>query len=368
MRPTPILLTPGPTPVPPEVQAAMAVPMPHHRSAEFKRVYGVVLENLQPVFRTEGDVLMFTASGTGAFESAVANLVSPGDEVVVALSGNFGERFAALAAGYGADVVRLEFEWGQPVDADDLARVLEHHPKAKVLLLTHNETSTGLTNPLRELARVGRDARRIVVVDGVSSISSIAIETDAWGIDVAVSGSQKGWMAPPGIALVSVSERGQHVFPNVVEQYLNDLDFDRGNLLANRWWPHGRSGGVVVDPRIVHRIGGTRAGWLRVGEPIAVGHRFEVEAIQESCGLVGARQSAPLLDPHRQVEAGAPAALGKHIEDAVFLGPQEVARTHELGEQGVAYLLDDASRERRAAEGDDVDRARQTCITGKDVS
>jgi aspartate aminotransferase-like enzyme len=103
--------------------------------------------------------------------------------------------------------VRLEFEWGQPVEPVDLERVLDNHPKAKVLLLTHNETSTGLTNPLPELARVGRDAGRIVVVDGVSSISSIAIETDAWGIDVAVSGSQKGWMAPPGIALVSVSER-----------------------------------------------------------------------------------------------------------------------------------------------------------------
>ena len=133
--------------------------------------------------------------------------MSPGDEVIVALSGNFGERFAALAAAYGADVVRLEFEWGQPVDPDDLAKVVERHPQAKTLLLTHNETSTGLTNPLRELARVGRDAGRIVVVDGVSSISSIDIETDAWGIDVAVSGSQKGWMAPPGLALVSVSER-----------------------------------------------------------------------------------------------------------------------------------------------------------------
>ncbi|MDQ6721790.1 MAG: alanine--glyoxylate aminotransferase family protein, partial [Candidatus Dormibacteraeota bacterium] len=101
----------------------------------------------------------------------------------------------------------LEFEWGQPVDADDLAAVLERHPKAKVVLLTHNETSTGLTNPLQALARVAQQAGRIVVVDGVSSISSIAIETDTWGIDVAVSGSQKGWMAPPGLALVSVSER-----------------------------------------------------------------------------------------------------------------------------------------------------------------
>src|SRR6266851_4535930 len=141
------LRIPGPTPLPERVARAMNRPLIDHRGPEF----------------------------------AVANLVSPGDEVVVALCGNFGERFAALASAYGADVVRLEFEWGQPVEPVDLERVLNNHPNAKVLLLTHNETSTGLTNPLPELARVGRDAGRIVVVDGVSSISSIAIETDAWG-------------------------------------------------------------------------------------------------------------------------------------------------------------------------------------------
>ena len=201
------LRIPGPTPLPDRVVRAMSRPMIDHRGPEFAAILARITSGARRVFKTSGDLLLLTSSGTGGLESAVANLVSPGDQVVVALSGNFGERFAALAAGYGADVVRLEFEWGQPVDADDLARVLEHHPKARVLLLTHNETSTGLTNPLRELARVGRDAGRVVVVDGVSSISSIAIETDAWGIDVAVSGSQKGWMAPPGIALVSVSER-----------------------------------------------------------------------------------------------------------------------------------------------------------------
>jgi aspartate aminotransferase-like enzyme len=182
-------------------------PMIDHRGPEFAAILAEITAGAKRVFKTSNDLLLLTSSGTGGLESAVANLVSPGDEVVVALSGNFGERFAALASAYGADVVRLEFEWGQPVDPDDLARVLESHPQGKVVLLTHNETSTGLTNPLRELARVARDAGRIVVVDGVSSISSIAIETDAWGIDVAVSGSQKGWMAPPGLALVSVSER-----------------------------------------------------------------------------------------------------------------------------------------------------------------
>ncbi|HYL07505.1 MAG TPA: alanine--glyoxylate aminotransferase family protein [Candidatus Udaeobacter sp.] len=201
------LRIPGPTPLPERIVRSMNRPMIDHRGPEFASILAEVTAGAKRVFKTKNDLLLLTCSGTGGLESAVANLVSPGDEVVVALCGNFGERFAALAGAYGADVVRLEFEWGQPVDADDLAQVLERHPKASVVLLTHNETSTGLTNPLRDLAGVARHAGRIVVVDGVSSISSIDIETDAWGIDVAVSGSQKGWMAPPGLALVSVSER-----------------------------------------------------------------------------------------------------------------------------------------------------------------
>ncbi|HUE67007.1 MAG TPA: alanine--glyoxylate aminotransferase family protein [Candidatus Acidoferrum sp.] len=201
------LRIPGPTPLPERVVRSMNRPMIDHRGPEFAAILAEITAGAKRVFKTRNDLLLLTSSGTGGLESAVANLVSPGDEVIVALCGNFGERFAALAAAYGADVVRLEFEWGQPVDPDDLRLTVDRHPKAKVLLLTHNETSTGLTNPLRELARVGRKWDRIVVVDGVSSISSIDIETDAWGIDVAVSGSQKGWMAPPGLALVSVSER-----------------------------------------------------------------------------------------------------------------------------------------------------------------
>jgi aspartate aminotransferase-like enzyme len=201
------LRIPGPTPLPDRVVRAMSRPMIDHRGPEFAAILSDITAGGKRVFKTKNDLLLLTSSGTGGLESAVANLVSPGDEVVVALCGNFGERFAALATAYGAEVHRLECEWGRPVDPGDLKAFLQRHPKARVLLLTHNETSTGLTNPLRELARVGRDAERIVVVDGVSSISSIEIETDAWGVDVAVSGSQKGWMAPPGFALVSVSDQ-----------------------------------------------------------------------------------------------------------------------------------------------------------------
>ena len=201
------LRIPGPTPLPERIVRSMNRPMIDHRGPEFAAILSEITAGAKRVFKTKNDLLLLTSSGTGGLESAVANLISPGDEVVVALCGNFGERFAALAAAYGADVVRVEFEWGRPVDAGQLAAVLERHPRAQVVLLTHNETSTGVTNPLRELAGVARSLGRTIVVDGVSSISSIDIETDAWGIDVAVSGSQKGWMAPPGLALVSVSER-----------------------------------------------------------------------------------------------------------------------------------------------------------------
>ena len=201
------LRIPGPTPLPARVVRSMSRPMIDHRGPEFAAILSEVTAGAKRIFKTKNDLLLLTSSGTGGLESAIANLVSPGDTVVAALCGNFGERFAALAAAYGAQVARLDAEWGQPVEPDDLAVVLSRHPDARVVLLTHNETSTGLTNPLRELARVARDADRVVVVDGVSSVSSIDIDVDGWGIDVAVSGSQKGWMAPPGIALVSVSER-----------------------------------------------------------------------------------------------------------------------------------------------------------------
>ena len=201
------LRIPGPTPLPERVVRSMSRPMIDHRGPEFAAILAEITAGAKRVFRTSNDLQLLTSSGTGGLESAIANLVSPGDEVIAAVCGNFGERFAALAAGYGADVTRLEFEWGQPVDPDDLAQIIDRHPNAGVVLITHNETSTGLMNPLPELAHVAHQAGRLVVVDGVSSISSIPIDADAWGIDVAVSGSQKGWMAPPGIALVSVSER-----------------------------------------------------------------------------------------------------------------------------------------------------------------
>jgi aspartate aminotransferase-like enzyme len=201
------LRIPGPTPLPERVVRAASKPMIDHRGPEFAEVLAEVTAGAKRVFETGNDLLVLTASGSGGLESAVANLVSPGDEVVAALCGSFGERFAGMAAAYGAQVVRLEAEWGQPVEPDDLAEVLAAHPRAQVVLLTHNETSTGVTNGLAGLVRVAHEAGRLVAVDGVSSVSSIRMGVDRLGVDVAVSASQKGWMAPPGIAFVTVGER-----------------------------------------------------------------------------------------------------------------------------------------------------------------
>ncbi len=202
----PQLRIPGPAPLPERVIRAMCQPMIDHRGPEFAALLEEVVRGAKTVFGTDHDVIVLSSSGTGGLESAIANLVSPGDRVLSAICGNFGERFAEIASVYGAQVIRHEVEWGQPVDPDDLRRLLAAHPEVELVLLTHNETSTGLTNDLEALVAVVREAGRLSVVDGVSSVSSMPVEVDRIGADVVVSGSQKGWMAPPGIAFAAVSE------------------------------------------------------------------------------------------------------------------------------------------------------------------
>ena len=199
------LFTPGPTPVPPEVLAALGQPVVHHRSPDFRPVYERVLERLQEVCRTERDVLLFAASGTGAFESAVANLVSPGDRQLVVSAGSFGERWAAMTAAYGADVDDLRYAWGETPDPDDVRSRLAER-EAKAVWVVHSETSTGVVADVKAIAEAARDGGALVVVDAVSSLGAVPCETDAWGLDVVVSGSQKALMTPPGLGLATVSD------------------------------------------------------------------------------------------------------------------------------------------------------------------
>lgn len=192
--------------MPERVQRAMAAPMINHRGPEFRALLPELEAGLRWAFQTENDMLIFPASGTGGLESAVANIVSPGERVLAVTIGAFGDRFADLAEAFGADVARLTLPWGEAVDPEDLDALLGREPDIATVLITHNETSTGVTNPLRSLAEVVKRHNRLLVVDGVSSIGSIDLPVDRWGVDVAITASQKGWMLPPGVTMLSVSQ------------------------------------------------------------------------------------------------------------------------------------------------------------------
>jgi len=199
------LMTPGPTPVPPEVLAAVGAPVVHHRSPDFVPIYERVLARLREVCRTDSDVLLFGSSGTGAFESAVANLVTPGEPHLVVSAGSFGERWVSMLTAYGADVDVLRYAWGETPEADDLRTRLGER-EAKAAWVVQSETSTGVVADVRALAAAAKEAGSLVVVDAVSSLGAVPCETDAWGLDVVISGSQKALMAPPGLGLAAVSE------------------------------------------------------------------------------------------------------------------------------------------------------------------
>jgi serine---pyruvate transaminase len=198
------LFTPGPTPVPPQVLAALAEPIVHHRSPDYRPIFRNCLDRLTTVFRTAREPLMFTASGTGAMESAVANIARPGDLVVVS-AGNFGQRWVQIAQAFECDVDVIDYEWGEMPAAEDLAARLRELGGAKAVLVTHSETSTGVVADVRALAAAAAEAGAFSVVDAISSLGAVPLETDEWGIDVVVAGSQKALMTPPGLAFAATS-------------------------------------------------------------------------------------------------------------------------------------------------------------------
>jgi aspartate aminotransferase-like enzyme len=203
------LRVPGPTPLPLEVREAQAAPMIDHRGTEFGELLREISANIADLIGTRGDVLLLTGSGSGALEAAVVNTLSPGDRVLAVTIGSFGDRFAKIASIFGADVERYEVPWGEAVDPAVLDEHLAGHPTYRAVLLTHNETSTGVTNPLRELAAAVRHAPGdpLLLVDGISGLGAMEFEMDAWGIDLVVSASQKAWMGSPGIAIAALGER-----------------------------------------------------------------------------------------------------------------------------------------------------------------
>jgi aspartate aminotransferase-like enzyme len=206
----PNLRIPGPTALPPSVREAGGRQMINHRGPEFAAMLARILDGMKPFFGTTSDVAMLTCAGSGGLEAAIVNTLSPGDRVLAVSIGSFGDRFAKIAAIYGADVTKIEVEWGQAADPGVVAEALGASPGYRAVLLTHNETSTGVMNPIAELAAAIRDAspESLILVDSVSGLGAVPFEMDAWGVDVVVTGSQKAWMSAPGLAMIAASERG----------------------------------------------------------------------------------------------------------------------------------------------------------------
>lgn len=201
------LLTPGPTPLPPQVSLAMAKPIIHHRTPQFQEILKEASLGLKWVFQTNNDVFMISSSGTGAMEAAVINLLSAGDTALVVQGGKFGERWTEIAQAYGISVEILNVEWGKAVSPAEIAKRLKSNPQIKAVFTTLTETSTGVDNDIQAIASVVKATPAVLVVDAISGLGAVDLKTDAWGVDVVVAGSQKGLMLPPGLGFITVDAK-----------------------------------------------------------------------------------------------------------------------------------------------------------------
>ena len=224
------LRIPGPIPVNDDILESMGTPMINHRGPEFKKILYRTTERLKTVFSTRNDVYIITGSGTSAMEAAVVNTLSPGDKAINATVGIFGNRFGVISERYGIDLVSLEFPFGSDVDLDVLRNCLNANPDVKAVMVTHNETSTGVTNNLQAISTVvKKEYNKLILVDGISSVCSLPLETDLWDLDVVATASQKGWMLPPGLAFISFSEKAweAHSRSTMPKFYLDMAEYKR---------------------------------------------------------------------------------------------------------------------------------------------
>ena len=202
------LMTPGPTPVPEKVMLSMAAPIIHHRTPDFSAAFKAAIEGLKYVFQTEGDALLFAASGTGVMESAIVNCFSAGDTVIVCRNGKFGDRQKLICETYGVNVIDLQYGWEEVVRPADVAAALEANPGVRAVIVTQSETSTGVLNDVKAIGEiVGPMDDVVLIVDSITGIGAVECKTDEWGLDVVMTGSQKGLMLPPGLAACTVSEK-----------------------------------------------------------------------------------------------------------------------------------------------------------------
>ncbi len=228
------LLAPGPTAVPAEVLLRIAAPTIHHRTPEFEAIVGSVREQLKLVFQTAQDVIVLAASGTGAMEAAITNTLSPGDPVLCVNGGKFGERWMKMCRTFGLDVEEMAVEWGRAVDPAAIEAALARRPQTRAVLLQASETSTTVLHPVEAIARLTRERETLLLVDGITAVGVTEMPMDAWGIDVLVSGSQKAFMLPPGLAFIALSERAWQATGSAkLPRFYFDLRRERDNLRKN---------------------------------------------------------------------------------------------------------------------------------------
>lgn len=334
------LRIPGPTPCPPDVLQAAAGEMINHRGPEFAELLDRLTAGIQPFFGTDQEVLIISASGTGAMEAAIVNTLSPHDKVLCITVGSFGDRFGTIAERYGADVTRSDIEWGDAATPELVAELIQQDDY-DALLITHNETSTGVTNPIGDIARAVRAvADPLIIVDAVSSLGSIEMRMDDWGLDAVVTASQKGWLSPPGIAMAALSERGwaaaeSSTMPSFYFDLATHKDYaDRGQP---PWTPalptlYAMDAAIPLlaaeGPEAIfarhHRFASwTRAAAKSLGLELLAEERYAsdtVTAVKVPDGITGPAVSGRLREEHNVVIAGGQGKLAPSIWRIGHLG------------------------------------------------
>jgi aspartate aminotransferase-like enzyme len=230
------LFSPGPTMLPPGVLLKMAEPIMHHREPEFERIYAEIREGMKYLFQTKNEVLIFTSSGTGAMEGAVSNLLSRGDKAIVVRGGKFGERWGEICKAYGIEFIPIDVEWGKAVDPQEIKKLLESDPSIRAVYTQASETSTGVRHPVQAIADlVKKYEDKVIVVDAITGIGVFNIPTDAWGLDVVISGSQKALMLPPGLSFAALSDKAwKLVEKSTLPRYYFDFKKELKNTKKNQ--------------------------------------------------------------------------------------------------------------------------------------
>ncbi len=355
------LRIPGPTACPPDVLESLSGQMIDHRGPEFAALIERVTARLRPFLATDNDILILTCSGSGVMEAAVVNTLSPGDKVLSISIGAFGDRFGQIAKAYGADVTGFNVDWGQAADPAAIGVVVAEGDYDAVLL-THNETSTGITNPLEMISAAihAADEKPLILVDAVSSAGCIPVEPDAWGIDVLVTGSQKGWQVPPGLSFVVVGSRAWSAYEkSTMPRFYFDFGKAR-EMLAKGQTPYTPAVSIMYGLDVAlermaregpeatfarhHRIAERcRRGVEMLGLDLFADRRFvsdTVTAVKVPDGVVGAELSQLLNKKYGTVIAGGQAALAGKIFRIGHLGWVEDAHIDDAVEAVGSALVE----------------------------